>query len=244
MVSQAGGIQDFLRQLSHTIRYPQAAFDAGKEGIVGVAVVKESGQLQSVDIVGHAGFGMEKEVERATRLPRATEKLPDGTYFFYIKFGINRSLLTPVEDVPQQYKSYIYIDPIYITAFKTANLSAPSTSPFTGGSVDVKPEPRGGYEWYLRTIAKNFRYSREAINHRLKGKVVLSFVVNTKGELEQIKTLQDPGFGTAEEAIRLAKTTAKWAPGVSNHNEMKEIQVVSMSRTLAIPVDATQADAK
>src|SRR5690606_6018898 len=107
--------------LSRNIRYPQAAFDKKKQGIVSVAIVKESGHLRSVDIVDHHGLGVIGAVDSAIRFPATVEKLPDGAYFVNLKFAINKPSLMLEGDVPQQYKSYIYLDPVYITVYKTAN---------------------------------------------------------------------------------------------------------------------------
>ncbi len=157
--AQASDTHDFLMQLSKNIRYPQAAVDANREGVVGVAFVKESGQLQSVDIVSRVGLGVEREIERVLRLPRTTEKLPDGAYFFHVKLGIDKSPSGLDGDIPQQYKNYIYLNDILITAFKTTKPPRPtadSRDTIKGkakyeGNVDVKAEPWGGFEWYLRT---------------------------------------------------------------------------------------------
>lgn len=47
----------------------------------------------------------------------------------------------------------------------------------------------------------------------------ISFVVKKTGELSDIKVLEDPGFGTAEELIRVveaSKNELKWKPGIKD----------------------------
>ena len=49
-----------------------------------------------------------------------------------------------------------------------------------------------------------------------KGKIILTFVVNTEGDLEEMKIVEDPGFGTGEEALRIMKKSPKWNPGLKH----------------------------
>jgi hypothetical protein len=42
--------------------------------------------------------------------------------------------------------------------------------------------------------------------------VILSFYVDERGKLSNYHVIKDPGFGAAEEAIRLLKLSPKWIP--------------------------------
>ncbi len=66
---------------------------------------------------------------------------------------------------------------------------------------------------FYRFISKEFRYPLAALRNGISGRVLLAFTVNTQGFLEDIKILQDPGFGTAQEAIRVLKKSGRWLPG-------------------------------
>ncbi|QES89927.1 energy transducer TonB [Rhizosphaericola mali] len=45
-------------------------------------------------------------------------------------------------------------------------------------------------------------------------KVIVRFSIDTLGNVENVKTIQDPGYGTAEEAMRVIKNSPKWKPAI------------------------------
>lgn len=64
----------------------------------------------------------------------------------------------------------------------------------------------------------------------LKGKVVVSFVINEDGSIGDFKIIEDLGYGTAEELIRVLKTTGnKWSPGMQDGKPVKT--------TYSLPLD-------
>ncbi|WP_427875006.1 energy transducer TonB [Flavobacterium sp. MMS24-S5] len=76
--------------------------------------------------------------------------------------------------------------------------------------VDSQPEFPGGPEALYNDFIKN-NY-RMPIVKNLKGKVYVSFMVETNGTLSDIKILRDIGYGTGEEAIRVLKLSPRWTP--------------------------------
>ena len=48
----------------------------------------------------------------------------------------------------------------------------------------------------------------------LNGKIQVTFVVEVDGSLTNINVLQDIGYGTKEEAIRVLNMCPKWNPGM------------------------------
>jgi TonB family protein len=65
-------------------------------------------------------------------------------------------------------------------------------------------------------IFYRLRYPKEAIERRVSGIVVISFVVSDEGETSQFKILRDIGYGCGNEAIRVAKKLTDWAPGIKD----------------------------
>lgn len=263
---QAGDTRDFLKQLSNNIRYPRVAVDAGKEGVVGVAFVKKSGELESIDIIGRNGVGMEKEVDRVVRLPRTTEKLPDGAYFFHVKFGIDKSPSGLTGDISEEYKNYTYLDAILITAFTSVkkqkgempelNKDSPeSIRKIIPKSQEVfqdtvqkpenlteaairQPEYPGGIAAFIQFVAANYRFPQDAINHGVSGTIHLQFIVETNGSLSNISCLQDLGYGTGEEAIRVAKISKDWNPGLHNGKSVR----VSYTLPIRLRIDKSKKE--
>ncbi|MEP6467788.1 MAG: energy transducer TonB [Parafilimonas sp.] len=46
--------------------------------------------------------------------------------------------------------------------------------------------------------------------------VTVSFLVDTRGKISEIKAENDPGYGTAEEAVRVIKNGPDWQPAIQN----------------------------
>jgi hypothetical protein len=76
---------------------------------------------------------------------------------------------------------------------------------------DIQPEFPGGAATFYKFIANNFRAPDQ---EGLDGRIVAEFIVEKDGSLTNIKVLQDMGYGTAEEILRVLGMSPKWTPGV------------------------------
>jgi protein TonB len=86
--------------------------------------------------------------------------------------------------------------------------------------IETTPEFPGGQKEFNRFIKENYKNP----DNGLKGKIYMSFIVETDGTLSQIKALKDLGCGTeAEEAecIRVLQKSPKWIPATQNHKKVK-----------------------
>ena len=81
--------------------------------------------------------------------------------------------------------------------------------------ADQMPEFSGNLGKYLRD---NLKYPRVAVENYTSGTVVLQFVVEKDGSIDNIKILNPVRDGCTEEAIRVVKSMPKWVPG-KNHGE-------------------------
>ena len=72
----------------------------------------------------------------------------------------------------------------------------------------------------LEFIYSNINYPALAASHGLEGRVVLSFMVTTDGNIENVQIVNDIGGGCGEEAKRVIESmnnlTQKWIPGSQN----------------------------
>jgi protein TonB len=80
--------------------------------------------------------------------------------------------------------------------------------------ADQMPEFSGLFK-YLRD---NLKYPRVAVENYTSGTVVLQFVVEKDGSIDNIKILNPVADGCTEEAMRVVKSMPKWKPG-KNHGE-------------------------
>jgi len=94
--------------------------------------------------------------------------------------------------------------------------------------VDKMPEYPGGINALMSYIGQNLRYPPSAQKQGLQGRVIVSFVINQKGEV--VKTDLQKGVNPElnQEAIRIINSLSKWTPGV------KDGKIVSVHFSLPI----------
>jgi periplasmic protein TonB len=92
----------------------------------------------------------------------------------------------------------------------------------------------GGDTAWNAFLQKNLRADVPAINNAPAGKytAVIKFIVRKDGSLSDFKIETNPGYGTAEEAIRLLKTSPNWNPYI--HGGLKVSFYVSQSITFVV----------
>lgn len=77
----------------------------------------------------------------------------------------------------------------------------------------------------LSFIYDNIRYPRQALEIGVEGIVVVSFVVDKQGKIQDIKLLRDPGAGLGKEAIRIIhmmnNLPEAWTPGKQRGRAVK-----------------------
>jgi protein TonB len=84
--------------------------------------------------------------------------------------------------------------------------------------VDVKPDFPGGIEKFMKFMVKNYHVPEVS---NFKGKVISEFVIEKDGAISEIEIIQDPGYGSGEECIRVLKMSPKWNPGKKNGSTVR-----------------------
>ena len=90
---------------------------------------------------------------------------------------------------------------------------------YSMANIEGKPDFPGGLAKFYEFFEKN--YVKPKGTENLKGKVFVTFVVDTDGSLTDIKVLRDFGSGTGEEAVRVLKSCLKWIPGQQNGKKVR-----------------------
>jgi len=85
-------------------------------------------------------------------------------------------------------------------------------------AVQEEPKFNGGKEAWLSFLFKNLKMDIPVERGGPPGKytVVLSFIVDKNGKVSNIDAENDPGYGTAEEAVRVMKLSPNWIPAKQN----------------------------
>ncbi|WP_051197686.1 energy transducer TonB [Flavobacterium soli] len=76
--------------------------------------------------------------------------------------------------------------------------------------VNSKPEFVGGMQEFYNFVGQEFKVPNVK---KLKGNILVQFVVEKDGSLSDIKVLKDIGHGTKEETIRVLSKSPKWIAG-------------------------------
>ncbi len=139
-----------------------------------------------------------------------------------------------IEDVPEQDK----LTTTTVAAVTQAGTNDPATLPIEpiekAGkgdgvvadkpyySVEQMPElPGGGGQMAIvAAIQKAVRYPSSALRNGVEGKVFVSFVVDPKGEVTDVKIVKGLGSGLDEETMRAIKTLPRFIPGKQNGREV------------------------
>ncbi|MEY4432323.1 MAG: hypothetical protein RLZZ44_453 [Bacteroidota bacterium] len=103
--------------------------------------------------------------------------------------------------------------------------------------ISIKPSPKKGLDNFYKYIGLNFTVPRivpsyeRPLNASLKGRILISFVINENGNIIEPQIIQDIGYGSGDEAIRILKKTGDWIPG-----EIRGIKT-KVSYTLPITIN-------
>jgi protein TonB len=82
--------------------------------------------------------------------------------------------------------------------------------------AEEMPSYPGGDAERQKFLADNIQYPQQAAEAGLQGNIYIEFVVDSKGNITDVKILRGIGGGCDEEAIRVIKMMPQWHPGKQN----------------------------
>jgi protein TonB len=114
------------------------------------------------------------------------------------------------------------MDKVVVVSYKNDNQVAVVGKPvFT--TVMVPPifnDIENGWAKYLeRTLDRDLLKRKKAPVGQYTIKV--NFEVDQEGNVINVKALNDAGYGTAEEAVRIIESSPKWKPAIQNGSTVK-----------------------
>lgn len=113
---------------------------------------------------------------------------------------------------------------IIVDAFDPKNIKTKkedSKAVYNTSEITVNPEFPNGMEAFYKFVGENFTMPKTPNDIKLSGKTYVSFIIETNGEISNIKVLRDIGYGTGEEAVRVLKLSPKWTPGKVNDEAVR-----------------------
>ena len=79
--------------------------------------------------------------------------------------------------------------------------------------VERLPEFPGGMVEFMKWITRQLRYPKAAIERKLQGKVVVSFIIGKDGTVSEAKIVKGVDPLLDNEALRVVRLMPKWKPG-------------------------------
>ncbi|PZX19489.1 protein TonB [Breznakibacter xylanolyticus] len=98
--------------------------------------------------------------------------------------------------------------------------------------VEKMPEFPGGNEALQRYIAQSIKYPVIAQENGIQGRVFVSFVVNAKGQVVDVKIARGVDANLDKEAIRVVMAMPTWTPGEQRGKKVKVSYTVPINFVL------------
>jgi TonB family protein len=217
-----GGQAELMGFWERELVYPPSALENGVEGAVDLLfIIKTDGSTKDLRVWQPLNPECDAEALRLAAMvrwdPATYGGIPKETEQF-LKVNFN----------PKRYARWV-------KERKPAN-SARMTLPVQPGyalyAVDQldslpRPDVPGGLVGLPRYLAGQLRYPDDAYNRNIEGVVKLEFVVETSGNLSNMRALGDVGGGCTDEAMRLVRGVV-WQPGLVGGFRVRTIQQVQI----------------
>jgi protein TonB len=99
-------------------------------------------------------------------------------------------------------------------------------------TIEEIPEFPGGVQAFSGFIGKNLKYPEVARLIGINGRVVVSFVVDQYGKVNDVKPISCVGAGCEAEAVRILEMSPAWKPGSQDGKPVRVQYSVPISFTL------------
>ncbi|MBM6993713.1 MAG: energy transducer TonB [Prevotella sp.] len=96
-------------------------------------------------------------------------------------------------------------------------------------TVEQLPEFPGGMVEFMKWLTRNLHYPNLALQQKIEGKVVVSFIVNTDGTIANPKVEKSANPLLDNEALRVIRMMPRWKPGIMDEKPCRTM--------FAIPVN-------
>lgn len=219
---------DFYKHLKKSLRYSPSAQEKNIQGNSQVRFIVKDGKVEEINTVTALGYGCDEELKRCISTYSNFKNIPDGNYTINTQFRLSYDVApsTPVEFKNQNLpalKDYVALSEIVVVGYggKSSSSNSGDSKVYDFVSLEQQPSFPGGMEQFYVYLRKSIKYPKEAFEKKIEGKVFLSFIVETDGELSDIQVNRKVGGGTDEEAVRVLEESPKWIPGVQDGKKVR-----------------------
>jgi protein TonB len=163
----------------------------------------------------------EVKIERTSQ--RKTPPLPEVNISDHIEKGPEPFFIDPfegdideIEPEVEEPIDFLVEEPVrdfaeYMPSFGICNYSEMSKDEYKACSDAA----------LIRYFAKHIKYPTIARENRIEGRVILRFVIDANGDVQNAKVLRGVSGGCSEEALRVLKNMPKWKAGRHSGRNVK-----------------------
>jgi len=95
--------------------------------------------------------------------------------------------------------------------------------------VEEMPSYPGGDSERLKFLKDHIQYPENAAENGIQGTVYFQFIIDSKGNITDVKILRGIGGGCDEEALRVIKMMPRWHPGKQNGRTVRVLYNMPVS---------------
>ena len=92
--------------------------------------------------------------------------------------------------------------------------------------VEQLPQYPGGMVEFMKWLTATLKYPEQALQRKIQGKVMISFIVGTDGTLSDIKVMKGAHKLLDAEAMRVAQLMPKWEAGKNKGKPCKTMVAI------------------
>lgn len=122
--------------------------------------------------------------------------------------------IAPVE-VPQK----MVLDPMAVPAVPLDL----NNNPLQLRVVEDAPKPSQGWSALMQWLTKNLKYPPTARSQNIQGTVLVRFIVNADGSIDDVKVAKSADPLLDREALRVVQMMPAWEPGVKNGKPIRSL---------------------
>ena len=98
--------------------------------------------------------------------------------------------------------------------------------------VEQLPEFPGGMSAFVKWLTDRLRYPDIARQQTIKGRVVITFIVNTDGSYSDLSIAKSANPLLDKEVMRVVRTMPKWKPGLANNRPCRTMMAIPVEFSL------------
>jgi TonB family protein len=80
----------------------------------------------------------------------------------------------------------------------------------------------GDFQSFRKFVQRKVHFPKEALNKGIQGQIIIQFVVNTKGKIQDIIVIKSPDDLLSKTAVEAVSKSKTWNPGIKEGKKVKQ----------------------